>query len=258
MKLCIIILFIVSFLLLAGCIEISNKTDPVTPIITMTINNHYSKEGVILYFNEITSGFEDGNLPEVVYKYPNDTVKIQVIGYADNQTFHQVYEDINSTISDFNGISEHTKLILVDDNNPNIWICIVAKSDFPKCITNYNKPDDGYFVTVPSKPGQLIKGIIVIINSPSTNEMDWDRYRNHVIREEITQSLGFGKDSREESPYKDSIFYHHNGSWTTGYSKIDKYLIRMLYNTDVPFNATKVEVESYFNSNPEIMREVLS
>jgi hypothetical protein len=32
----------------------------------------------------------------------------------------------------------------------------------------------------------------------------------------------------------------------------------MLYNTDVPVNATKEEVEDYFNRNPQIMKTVLS
>jgi hypothetical protein len=38
---------------------------------------------------------------------------------------------------------------------------------------------------------------------------------------------------------------------------MDKYLIRLLYNTDVPINATKAEVEDYFAQNPQMMEKVL-
>jgi hypothetical protein len=48
----------------------------------------------------------------------------------------------------------------------------------------------------------------------------------HVLREELTQSLGFGNDSIK---YPDSIFYE-NFSSLTKYSELDKAIIRKHYN----------------------------
>jgi len=50
--------------------------------------------------------------------------------------------------------------------------------------------------------------------------------RKHILREEITQSLGFGNDSYR---YPESIFYQ---GWTEvhEYSDIDKEVIKMFYN----------------------------
>lgn len=50
--------------------------------------------------------------------------------------------------------------------------------------------------------------------------------KKHVLREEITQSLGFGNDSIK---YPDSIFYE-NFSIVTKYSELDKAIIRKHYN----------------------------
>jgi hypothetical protein len=48
----------------------------------------------------------------------------------------------------------------------------------------------------------------------------------HILREEVTQTLGFGNDTYD---YPDSIFYQ-GFSQTNSYSKIDIEIIKMLYN----------------------------
>jgi hypothetical protein len=49
--------------------------------------------------------------------------------------------------------------------------------------------------------------------------------KKHVLREELTQSLGFGNDSNN---YTDSIFYE-NFSSDTEYSEQDKLVISRHY-----------------------------
>jgi hypothetical protein len=50
--------------------------------------------------------------------------------------------------------------------------------------------------------------------------------KKHILREELTQSLGLPNDSYD---YPESIFYQ---GWTetTEYTELDKELIQMLYN----------------------------
>ena len=61
----------------------------------------------------------------------------------------------------------------------------------------------------------------VDIERTSTNDG-----QKHLLREELTQSLGLCNDSYD---YPESIFYQ---GWTetTEYAEIDKELIQMLYN----------------------------
>jgi hypothetical protein len=221
---------------------IQAKTAPNTAI-------NYSQEEVIAYYEEIGLGFESRNPPEVVYRYSGNQVKIGIEGKPDSESL----TCLNTVISDFNAISERTKLSLASDNNYIIQINFTPKSDFPiKCD---NPTDEGCFFVVisPTLPGDLQFGLIEI----STDNTVDPTFRCHGIREELTQSLGFGKDAGYESPYEDSVFHHHNGPSTTSYSEMDKYLIRLLYNTDVPINATKAEVEDYFAQNPQMMEKVL-
>jgi hypothetical protein len=64
--------------------------------------------------------------------------------------------------------------------------------------------------------------------------------QRHVIREELTQALGFGKDSPR---YMESIF---QSSFTTPteYSEIDKELIKLLYHPQMLPGFEGAEVEN--------------
>ncbi len=54
--------------------------------------------------------------------------------------------------------------------------------------------------------------------------------KKHILREELTQALGFFNDS---DLYPDSIFYQ-GWTLTQSYSDLDRALIRMLYQKDLP------------------------
>ena len=53
-----------------------------------------------------------------------------------------------------------------------------------------------------------------------------DQEQKHLLREELTQSLGLFNDSYK---YPESIFYQ-DWTTTTEYAQIDRELIDMLYN----------------------------
>ena len=63
-------------------------------------------------------------------------------------------------------------------------------------------------------------------------------YRRHLLREELTQSLGLMNDSNQ---YPESIFY---APWTdvTVFADIDRMLISMLYRPDIDVNMNADEV----------------
>ncbi len=61
----------------------------------------------------------------------------------------------------------------------------------------------------------------------------------HVLREELTQSLGLMNDSFK---YKNSIFYQGN-SEVTSYSDIDKQIIKILYSNRISPSMSKGAVK---------------
>jgi len=67
--------------------------------------------------------------------------------------------------------------------------------------------------------------------------------RSHLIREELTQSLGLMNDSNK---YKNSIFYQE---WTdvTDFSEIDKSIIKLLYQKKVKPGMSKEQVLKVLN-----------
>jgi len=92
----------------------------------------------------------------------------------------------------------------------------------------------GFFWAWWDDSGALYRARILIATDGITQEE-----RSHLIREELTQSLGMMNDSYE---YKDSIFYQE---WTdTGsYTEIDRAVIRILYDPRIEPGMTMDEVD---------------
>ncbi|MEM1254521.1 MAG: DUF2927 domain-containing protein [Cyanobacteria bacterium P01_H01_bin.21] len=74
-----------------------------------------------------------------------------------------------------------------------------------------------------------------------TNDQDAQK---HLLREELTQSLGLLNDSYK---YPESIFYQ-DWTKTTQYSEIDKTMIKILYSNEVKAGMTQQEFGEVANS----------
>jgi len=83
-------------------------------------------------------------------------------------------------------------------------------------------------------------------NELYTGYMYVDIYRassveqKHLLREELTQSLGLAKDS---SLYSESIFQQSFSTNVTEYAEIDKDLIRLLYHPDMRTGLNIIQVD---------------
>lgn len=71
--------------------------------------------------------------------------------------------------------------------------------------------------------------------------------QKHLLREELTQSLGLARDSQE---YVESIF---QSAWTTTneYAEIDRDLIRLLYHPQMNIGLNETQAD-------KVLREILS
>jgi hypothetical protein len=194
-------------------------------------------EKEINYFKEISLGSEYGDAGSLIIKWPEQIVRIKIFGIPDEKAMNC----LNSVIKDFNDISETTKLELSCDEIGDIDIHFIPYSEFSKIEPKYVSGNMGFFTWDNTRDCRIYHGRILIDNQTIDST-----FRCHLIREELTQSLGLGNDAKKESPYKDSIFFGEGGRSTTYYSDIDKKLIQMMYSKNLPFCANSEEVDNYF------------
>jgi len=104
---------------------------------------------------------------------------------------------------------------------------------FASIIPSYVQGNMGYFSVWWNEIGAIYYAS-VLISSEGLSQQE----RSHLIREELTQSLGIIKDSNR---YKDSIFFQ---GWTNtiNYTSIDRAIISLLYDSLIKPNMTKDQV----------------
>lgn len=193
---------------------------------TRSLSQKYT-HAQIDYFVEVALGSEFGDSHTTIKKWDKD-VRIKVLGsptQQDVKTLRAVIDEVNSIT---NGV--HLQL---NSQNPNLTIYFVSESNFSKYEANYSPVNLGFFWNLWNK-NNIIYNSKILISTEQITQTE----RSHLIREELTQSLGLMKDSYR---YKDSVFYQ---GWTsvTQYADIDKALIEMLYRPEVRPGMTKPQV----------------
>lgn len=167
------------------------------------------------YFNEITLGSETGSGRSTPYKW-TENVKIFVEGSKPSY----LMDELDRVVGELNSIINTINIQVVSNRREaNLVVFLGSKSQFlsahpeitdlPRCL--------GYFLTFTNE-----STVFVDINR-TQGEIE---FQKHILREEVTQSLGLFNDSEK---YTNSIFYD-GYSVVTEYSEIDKELIDMLYN----------------------------
>jgi hypothetical protein len=186
----------------------------------------YSAEQID-YFLEVALGNEFGGGSARIKKWQGP-IRIKVNGSPtaeDSRTLQQVINEINELA---NGAVQ----LAVDDNNPNVQIYFVPESQFKRYEPNYRPRNLGFFWARWNQ--NIIQNSNILITTTGVTQKE----RSHLIREELTQTLGLMKDSYR---YRDSIFYQ---GWTdpTEYSEIDRAVVQMLYLPKIRPGMTRAEV----------------
>ena len=202
--------------------------------------NEYDFE-VISYFKEIALGFEFGTSSEITRKWCSD-LKIFVGGDISNDLnveLNKIVNEIRSLATDNFSIQ-----IVNDSSQSNYYIFLGSGEEYSKIFpsqANYVDSNWGLFSVWWDESNCLNRGNMYV-----------DIYRannigqKHLLREELTQSLGLGKDSFK---YPNSIF---QSSWTQtlNYLEIDKDVIRLLYHPKMKIGVDRYEVDN-------LLREIL-
>jgi len=182
------------------------------------------------YFNEIVSKNEFNNKTSI-NKWNKD-VKIFICDNTEDNLYSKNVDDdvvvlkteLQKIVKELNEYINGITIEIVEvKDSANFLIYLGSDNWYNSCVTksvNYTKNNLGLFLI--SKSNNVItKGTMYvdIYRTETINE------KKHLLREELTQSLGFFNDSWS---YPESIFYQ---GWTdvTEYSEMDKEIIKMLY-----------------------------
>ncbi|MCA6078724.1 DUF2927 domain-containing protein [Fulvivirga sedimenti] len=182
------------------------------------------QEEAMVYFNEIALGFEFGQFPEITRKW-KVPMRVFIGGRPDSrllQEFADIKDEINSLATD------GFEMIEVQDSlEANYYLFFGSGTEYVKHFpyqSEYVPFNWGLFYLVFNQRAEFIGGHMYV---------DIDRANNteqlHLLREELTQSLGLAKDSKR---YPTSIF-QQDWTTTTNYAEIDRELIRLLYNPNM-------------------------
>jgi hypothetical protein len=185
-------------------------------LFTLITNFVFTQDYVTEYYNEITKKSEYGSEHGGI-KWRND-VKIYLEG---DTASDEVKNEIDLILKDLNVLIETINISIVNNKaDANSFLYI---GDFDTFKSKYNISVNGGIVgyaTLFHYKNIVVKSGIFISNKISGIEL------KSVLREEITQSLGFTNDSWL---YPDSIFYEGTNRQCE-FSKIDKEIIKLHYN----------------------------
>jgi hypothetical protein len=183
------------------------------------------KNDTVEYFKEIALQAEystKSKRREHPIKFYND-INILIEGQTDNSSCKYV----EKVIKELNQLITPVKLrILKSKRGANLFVFFGTEEEFISAYPVFKSKKNlrgtvGYCIVRSSN--HKIQNLFVFVNTQKANTSN---LLKHVIREEITQALGFPNDSEK---YPTSIFYDKKSN-VTEYSVLDKRLIEFLYN----------------------------
>jgi hypothetical protein len=199
-------------------------------------------ESVVDYFKEVALGFEFGNESKITRRWEGN-MKLFIGG----KPTPALLAETNRIVSEINDLAnnEFNVEVVSDSLQSNFYIFFGSGNSYAAIFpaqSSFVASNWGLFsVSYPSS-GVLFKGHMYV-----------DIYRanlieqKHLLREELTQSLGLARDS---DLYPESIFQQSFSTKTTEYAPIDKDLIRLLYHPKMKVGLDRDQVD-------KLLRDIL-
>lgn len=205
----------------------SDKTNYVSDTIPSNVESNedpeidtkkYSDESV-KYFNKVATKSEFSSGEFKPRKWRKD-MKIYVKGDKPDYLINE----LNRIVGELNDIINPINIKVVDDEDEsNFVVFFGSQSGYNKiCSSSIGLTEHNYGLFVVDG-GNSISGGSMYVDTERSSTMS---AKKHLLREELTQSLGLFNDTYD---YPESIFYQE---WTetNEYAPIDIELIGMLYN----------------------------
>lgn len=203
--------------------------------------NQYELD-VIDYFKEVALGFEFGGASQITRRWNTD-MRVFVGGTPTAEHM----ETLEEIVQEINDLATTTfDIIIVDDTlQSNFYIHFGTKDSYAAMFpdqASLAQSNYGLFSIFWNGNNELFLGFMYVDIQRATAVE-----QKHLLREELTQSLGLGRDSDR---YPESIFQQSFSTKTTEYAPIDRDLIRLLYHPDMKVGLGAPQVAT-------LLREIL-
>lgn len=209
-----------SFLFLISC---SDDDEISVPGIENPFLTEFQEE-TINYFTDVALGFEFGGASLITRKW-NEDILISVSGDMP----HYLIQELDNIIAELNDlITDNVTITIAEQGQGSNFMIFFGKggdyAEINPSASTYIDNNRGLFF-VNWNDAQNLTAADIYVDTERVEPI----FQRHLLREELTQSLGLAMDRPE---YPESIF---QTSWTstTEYADIDKELIRLLYHPDV-------------------------
>lgn len=190
---------------------------------------------VIDYFKEIALGFEFGNASRITRRWESD-VSIFVGGSPSQEHLTEVQkivDELNALIT-----TSVSLQVVTTQSASNYFIYFGSGADYAQLYPSSAglvESNWGLFSIFWNGFNQFTGGHMYV-DIFRANELE----QMHLLREELTQSLGLARDSDK---YNNSIFQQSFSTKTTEFAPIDKELIRLLYHPEMQIGLNETTVE---------------
>lgn len=190
-------------------------------------------EDEIAYFKEIALQVEYGSGSQLIHKWKEE-LKIKVIGEpstGDSAALETTMDELNGLCGNLH--MRHAQ----EDEEANVEMYFIPHSEFlTKNYVAKSVLEDNWGLGIIwwNRFGEINRAV-VLIATDQANSLE----RAHLIREELTQSLGLLNDSWEDP---ESMFYQ--GWGTQDYTARDVKVVQMLYDPRINPNMAEFEVDS--------------
>lgn len=212
----------------------SGDEDPQPQIPNPPDNNAASLTDAQEYFLEISLGSEMPNVPQTVKKWNED-----VLIYVADTSYPELMEELKTIISEINDLSTTIALRQVATRAESNYLIYFGDAQtysqqYEPAAASLVEDNWGVFWIYWDRSYRIFRGSMYV-DTERTESLDCQK---HLLREELTQSLGLMQDTDD---YPNSIFYQ---SWTCGpqYADIDKELIRWQLSDDITAGMTHSEI----------------
>ena len=201
---------------------------------SLVFSQDLSEKKILEYYQHIALKQEFKDSKERVKKW---TGNINI--YCEGKWNTELHKELQLIIKDLSALIGKVKINVVKSKTKaNYTIFIGSPEDYVKNIEPKAEErvarNFGLFFIYWDQNKRIFKGSMYI-DPERAHTLTWQK---HLLREELTQSLGLMNDSLE---YKNSIFFEKY-SQTTSFSELDKILIKLHYSKFIRPNMSKIDV----------------
>lgn len=211
--------------------------------LTACQSTQLKKTDDIGYFHEVVLGSELGNTNKRIRKWTRD-VNIFVTG----ESVSYLNAELHNIVNELNELIDTIDITIVDSaNDANFIIYFGDGATYAKFEPNaasYIEDNWGIFWVYWNKRNEIYKGSMLVDIAQTRKVSASIAAQKHLLREELTQSLGMMNDSYQ---HKDSIFYQ-KFTYTTRYSALDEFIIKLLYNSTIKAGMNGAQVTEIYHN----------